>query len=69
MQVEPPNGEVTPENLLAVKVTVLTSSVLARKKPISMLVSSTSRCDAVRISTFGFGWRRPERALPILAKC
>lgn len=34
MQVEPPNGEVTAENLLAVKVTVLTSSVLARKKPI-----------------------------------
>lgn len=34
MQVEPSRGEVTPENLLAVKVTVLTSTVLARKKPI-----------------------------------
>lgn len=34
MQVEPPRGEVTPENLLAVKVTVLTSTVLARKAPI-----------------------------------
>jgi glycosyltransferase involved in cell wall biosynthesis len=34
MQVEPPHGAVTPENLLAVKVTVLTSTVLARKQPI-----------------------------------
>ncbi len=34
MQVEPSRGEVTPENLLTVKVTVLTSTVLARKKPI-----------------------------------
>lgn len=34
MQVEPPQGEVTPENLLSVKVTVLTSTVLARKAPI-----------------------------------
>lgn len=34
MQVEPSRGEVTPENLLAIKVTILTSSVLARKKPI-----------------------------------
>jgi teichuronic acid biosynthesis glycosyltransferase TuaG len=34
MQVEPPRGEVTPENLLSVKVTVLTSTVLARKAPI-----------------------------------
>ena len=34
MQIEPSRGEVTPENLLAVKVTVLTSTVLARKKPI-----------------------------------
>ena len=34
MQVEPPRGEVTPENLLAVRVTVLTSTVLARKAPI-----------------------------------
>src|SRR5215203_2359576 len=32
MQVEPSFGDVTPENLLAVKVTVLTSTVLARKK-------------------------------------
>lgn len=34
MQVEPPRGEVTPENLLSVKVTVLTSTVLARRAPI-----------------------------------
>jgi glycosyltransferase involved in cell wall biosynthesis len=34
MQVEPPRGEVTPENLLSVKVTVLTSTVLARKQPV-----------------------------------
>ncbi|HKR13160.1 MAG TPA: glycosyltransferase [Pyrinomonadaceae bacterium] len=34
MQVEPPRGNVTPENLLSVKVTVLTSTVLARKTPI-----------------------------------
>lgn len=34
MEVEPPTGDVTPESLLAVKVTVLTSSVLARKQPI-----------------------------------
>lgn len=34
MEVEPSRGEVTPENLLAVKVTVLTSTVLARKKRI-----------------------------------
>jgi glycosyltransferase involved in cell wall biosynthesis len=34
MQLEPSRGEVTPENLLAVKVTVLTSTVLARKEPI-----------------------------------
>ncbi|HEX2271767.1 MAG TPA: glycosyltransferase family A protein [Pyrinomonadaceae bacterium] len=34
MQIEPPRGEVTPENLLSVKVTVLTSTVLARKAPI-----------------------------------
>ena len=34
MQVQPPRGAVTPENLLAVNVTVLTSAVLARKKPI-----------------------------------
>jgi glycosyltransferase involved in cell wall biosynthesis len=34
MEVEPPRGEVTAENLLAVKVTVLTSTVLARKTPI-----------------------------------
>lgn len=34
MQVEPPQGDVTPENLLSVKVTVLTSTVLARKAPI-----------------------------------
>jgi glycosyltransferase involved in cell wall biosynthesis len=34
MQVEPSRGEVTPENLLAIKVTVLTSTVLARKEPI-----------------------------------
>ena len=34
MQVEPSNGPVTPENLLSVTVCVLTSTVLARKKPI-----------------------------------
>lgn len=34
MQVQPSCGEVTPESLLAVKVTVLTSTVLARKEPI-----------------------------------
>ena len=34
MQVEPSNGSVTPESLLAVTVTVLTSTVLARKAPI-----------------------------------
>jgi glycosyltransferase involved in cell wall biosynthesis len=34
MQVQPSRGEVTPESLLSVTVTVLTSAVLARKKPI-----------------------------------
>lgn len=34
MQLDPPRGEVTSANLLAVKVTVLTSTVLARKTPI-----------------------------------
>lgn len=34
MEVQPSRGEVTPENLLAIKVTVLTSTVLARKEPI-----------------------------------
>ena len=34
MEVQPPRAEVTPENLLTVEVTVLTSAVLARKKPI-----------------------------------
>jgi len=34
MQVEPSRGAVTPENLLAVKVTVLTSTVLSRRDPI-----------------------------------
>ena len=34
MQVEPSNGPVTPENLLSVTVCVLTSTVLALKKPI-----------------------------------
>jgi len=34
MQVEPSHGEVTPESLLAVEVSVLTSTVLARKAPI-----------------------------------
>lgn len=34
MQIEPPLGDVTPENLLSVKVTILTSTVLARKAPI-----------------------------------
>ena len=34
MQVQPSRGEVTPETLLAVDVTVLTSTVLARKQPI-----------------------------------
>ncbi len=34
MQMDPPQGEVTVENLLAVKVTILTSTVLARKASI-----------------------------------
>lgn len=34
MEVQPSRGPVTPESLLAIKVTVLTSVVLARKKPI-----------------------------------
>ncbi len=34
MQVQPSQGAVTPESLLAVEVTVLTSTVLARKQPI-----------------------------------
>lgn len=34
MELDPPKGAVTPESLLAVDVTVLTSAVLARKKPI-----------------------------------
>lgn len=34
MQMDPPRGEVTVENLLAVKVTVLTSTVLARRAAI-----------------------------------
>ena len=34
MKMHPSRGDVTPENLLAVKVTVLTSTVLARKAPI-----------------------------------
>jgi glycosyltransferase involved in cell wall biosynthesis len=34
MEIEPPRGEVSTENLLAVNVTVLTSTVLARKTPI-----------------------------------
>jgi glycosyltransferase involved in cell wall biosynthesis len=34
MELEPSRGDVTPEKLLAVKVTVLTSTVLARKAPI-----------------------------------
>lgn len=34
MQVQPSRGEVTPESLLAVNVTVLTSTVVARKQPI-----------------------------------
>ncbi|HEY5884628.1 MAG TPA: glycosyltransferase [Pyrinomonadaceae bacterium] len=34
MQLQPSRGEVTPEKLLALKVTVLTSTVLARKEPI-----------------------------------
>lgn len=34
MELEPSRGEVTPEKLLAVEVTVLTSTVLARKAPI-----------------------------------
>ena len=34
MQVQPPRGKVTPERLLAIDVTVLTSTVLARKAPI-----------------------------------
>ena len=34
MQVQPPTAQVTPENLLAVKVTVLTSTVVARRAPV-----------------------------------
>ena len=34
MQLDPPKSAVTPESLLAVEVAVLTSAVLARKKPI-----------------------------------
>lgn len=34
MQLNPPRGDVTPANLLALKATVLTSTVLARKEPI-----------------------------------
>ncbi|HEX6047386.1 MAG TPA: glycosyltransferase family A protein, partial [Pyrinomonadaceae bacterium] len=34
MQVQPPTAEVTPENLLSVKVTVLTSTVVARRAPV-----------------------------------
>ena len=34
MQVQPPGGEVTPERLLAIDVTVLTSTVVSRKAPI-----------------------------------
>lgn len=34
MEIQPPRGPVTPENLLAVNVTLLTSAVLARKKPV-----------------------------------
>jgi glycosyltransferase involved in cell wall biosynthesis len=34
MEVQPSFGEVTPENLLSVKVTVLTSTVVARRQPI-----------------------------------
>ena len=34
MEVQPSRGEVTPEDLLAVNVTVLTSTVVARKHPI-----------------------------------
>lgn len=34
MELDPPRSDVTPESLLAVEVTVLTSAVLARKKPI-----------------------------------
>jgi len=34
MEVQPSHAEVTPENLLAVKVTVLTSTVVARRQPI-----------------------------------
>lgn len=34
MEIQPSRGPVTPESLLAVDVTVLTSAVLARKKPI-----------------------------------
>ena len=34
MRVQPPTGQVTPENLLAVKVTVLTSTVVARRAPV-----------------------------------
>lgn len=34
MELQPPRGDVTPEKLLAVEVTVLTSTVLVRKAPI-----------------------------------
>jgi glycosyltransferase involved in cell wall biosynthesis len=34
MEMQPSRGQVTPENLLAVRVSVLTSTVVARKKPI-----------------------------------
>ena len=34
LELQPTRGEVTPENLLSVKVTVLTSTVLARKQPV-----------------------------------
>jgi glycosyltransferase involved in cell wall biosynthesis len=34
MELQPPHGDVTPEKLLAVEVTVLTSTVLARKAPV-----------------------------------
>ena len=34
LELAPTRGEVTPENLLSVKVTVLTSTVLARKQPV-----------------------------------
>lgn len=34
MQVQPSHGEVTPESLLSVKVTVLTSTVVSRRQPV-----------------------------------